>query len=818
MGNVQFFLDNIMVKNLIAVKTTCFHCGDKINLSPIQFDDKQFCCQGCQGVYELLSQSNLCDYYAISDKPGLAQKNPVSKVKFAYLEDEEIQKQLIDFKDQKVSRITFHVSTMHCSSCIWLLESLYKIDKGIGHCRVDFLKKQLSISFNHNETSLRKIVELLSSLGYEPSLSLSHLEQTKKVSNNNQLLYQVGVAGFCFGNIMLISFPEYFGLDSLSHKTFSSLFGYLNMGLALPVFLYSAQSYFVSAYQSLRKGIINIDFPLALGILVMFIRSSYEVISHSGIGFFDTLAGLVFFLLIGKWVQQRTFDTLSFERDYKSYFPVAVSVLKEEKELTVPVTKLKVGDRMLIRNQEIIPADAILLNGEAKIDFSFVTGESSPVDKVLGEMIYAGGRQTGAAIELEVCKPVSQSYLTQLWNSAHFTKDRESQIITFQSVVSRYFTFALLGIAITAAIFWLLFDPSRILAAFTAVLIIACPCALALSSPFALGNALRMFGRAKFYLKSPEVIEQMAKTNHIVFDKTGTITNAAHANISFIGSDLTKVENEAIFNIANNSVHPLSKKIASYLNSYHSGNAGLSSFKEVTGSGVSAFYGRIEVKLGAAHFLGIDGFESDADVLASYVGVSINKSYKGFFKISHAYREGLKEVIDSLALNSELSLLSGDNNAEEARLKAFFPKNSSLMFKQSPSEKLLFINQLKENGQQVVMIGDGLNDAGALKAANIGISVTEDTANFSPSSDVIMDAKVFNQLPKFFQYAKDTVKVIRMSFVVSLLYNLVGLSFAVTGTMSPIVAAILMPLSSISVISFTTAATWIYAKKRSLLQ
>ncbi len=805
-----------MVKTAEATKALCFHCGDKIAISPILFEEKSFCCQGCQGVYELLSQSNLCDYYAINSTPGLTQKNPVSKVKFAYLDDEEIQKQLIDFKDQKIARITFHIPTMHCSSCIWLLESLYKLDKGIGHCRVDFLKKQLSISYTHQETSLRNIVTLLSSLGYEPSLSLSHLEETKKVSNNNQLLYQVGVAGFCFGNIMLISFPEYFGLDSFSHQNFSRLFGYLNMVLALPVFLYSAQGYFKSAYQSLRKGIINIDFPLALGILVMFFRSSYEVLSHSGIGFFDTLAGLVFFLLIGKWVQQRTFDTLSFERDYKSYFPVAVSVLNDGKEQTVPVTKLKVGDRMLIRNQEIIPADAILLYGEAKVDFSFVTGESLPIDKVLGEMIYAGGRQTGAAIEMEVCKPVSQSYLTQLWNSEHFTKDRVSQIITFQSVVSRYFTYALLAIALTAAIFWLLFDPSRSLAAFTAVLIIACPCALALSSPFALGNALRMFGRAKFYLKSPEVIEQMARTNHMVFDKTGTITNAAQANIEFIGAQLSTSEKEAIFTIANNSVHPLSKKIASFLKSYETGKLGLRNFNETSGKGVTASFDTFTIKLGSTQHLGIESFEAKADMLASYVGVSINTEYKGFFKIAHSYREGLKEVIEQLANQRSLSLISGDNNAEEQRLKSYFPKSSQLLFQQSPSDKLLFINQLKANQQQVVMIGDGLNDAGALKAANIGISVTEDTANFSPSSDVIMDASVFNKLPDFFQYSKDTVKVIRMSFVVSLIYNLIGLSFAVTGAMSPIVAAILMPLSSVSVISFTTAATWIYARKREL--
>lgn len=806
-----------MGKTLQAQKLKCFHCGDKINGASLRFDEKDFCCQGCQGVYELLSQNNLCDYYQLSDAPGLTLKNPVSSVKFAYLEDADIEKQLLDYKDNKQSRITFHIPSMHCSSCIWLLESLYKLNPGIVYSRVDFLKKQLSLTFHHQTTSLRKVVELLSSLGYEPALSLSHLENTRKSKNNNKLLYQVGVAGFSFGNIMLISFPEYFGLDSVSHKSFSALFGYLNMGLALPVFFYSAQGYFISAWQSLRKGIVNIDFPLALGILVMFFRSSYEVITHTGIGFFDTLAGLVFFLLVGKWVQQRTFDTLSFERDYKSYFPVAVSVINEGGEKSVPVTKLKVGDRMLIRNQEIIPADAILLKGDAKIDFSFVTGESVPVEKVLGEVVYAGGRQTGGAIELEVSKAVSQSYLTQLWNSEHFTKDRQSSIVTFQGVVSRYFTFALLAIAISSLVFWFWVDPTRSIPAFTAVLIIACPCALALSSPFALGNALRMLGRSGFYIKSPEVIEQMARTNHVVFDKTGTLTQAAESEINWEGGQLSKEELAFIYAVANVSVHPLSKRIAGYLQDKVGEKLSVDTFQEIQGRGVKATCGTNQVKMGSAQFFNLKTFEENANQLCSYVGVSINDELLGFFRISHAYRNGLQEVINTLAQSKTMSLLSGDNDAEKARLQAFFPEHTELKFQQSPSEKLLYIDNLKQNGKQVAMIGDGLNDAGALKAANLGISVSENTANFSPSSDVIMDAGTFTRLPLFFGYAKDTVRVIKMSFVISLLYNLVGLSYAITGQMSPIVAAIIMPISSVSVVSFTTFTTWLYAKRRGIL-
>lgn len=805
-----------MLKSKQATDISCYHCGDRIQQTHLVFDSKDFCCNGCQQVYELLAENNLCDYYSLENTPGIQRKNPVSAVKFNFLEDEQIQNQLIQFRDEKISRITFHIPTMHCSSCIWLLESLFKLEKGIKSSRVDFLKKQVVITFSHQEVSLRGVVELLSSLGYEPALNLNDIEGRKKSNTNNRLLYRLGVAGFSFGNIMLISFPEYFGLDSFSRSDFSRLFGYLNFILALPTFLYSASDYFISAYRSLRKKIINIDFPLALGILVMFVRSSYEIFSHSGIGYFDTLAGLVFFLLLGKWVQQRTVDTISFERDYKSYFPVAVSVILPDGETTVPVSQLKVGDRILIRNNEIIPADSILLAGEAKIDFSFVTGESIPVPKVYGEQIYAGGRQTGGNIELEVAKHVSQSYLTQLWNSEQFGKEGKSNLESFQTMVSKYFTFFLLAVAISSALFWLLVNPALSMNAFTAVLIIACPCALALSSPFALGNAMRLLGRARLYLKGPEVVERMAHVNHVVFDKTGTLTSSSEAVIDWYGKDLEESEKQLVSALCNQSVHPLSRKIASFLPAAPQKQF-VEDFHEQTGKGLSGRIAGKFVQAGSSSFLKVPE-KQEENLLASRVYVAIEGEFKGYFEIKHAYRSNLKEVLNSLSEGRKLSLLSGDKDTERQIMKGFFPDGAELHFNQTPADKMLYIDKLHSNGAVSSMIGDGLNDAGALRVSTVGISVSENTAHFSPASDAIMDASVFTRSGNFFRFAKHTLFTIRLSFVISFLYNLIGLSFAVQGTLSPLVAAILMPISSITVIVFTTGMTTFFAYRDQLFQ
>jgi P-type Cu+ transporter len=245
-------------------------------------------------------------------------------------------------------------------------------------------------------------------------------------------------------------------------------------------------------------------------------------------------------MLIGKYFQQRTYDTLTFDRDYTSYFPVSITVLKENgEETTTAVRNLKVGDRIRIRNQELIPADAILLHGRAMIDYSFVSGESEPVEKVVGEVIYAGGRQVGESIELEVVKEVSQGYLTQLWNDTVFSKNEEQYLHTYSNIAGKYFIIVTLMVAAGALIYWVPRDMDIAMKAFTSVLIIACPCALSLATPFVHGHTMRVFGRNKFYLKNTGVVERLAKIDTVVFDKTGTLTEPSEAEVTYTGKALS---------------------------------------------------------------------------------------------------------------------------------------------------------------------------------------------------------------------------------------------------------------------------------------
>lgn len=802
------------------VRAFCYHCGDPCNEGEIQSDAKSFCCEGCKAVFEILNGHELCEYYEIDGEAGLKVKNIPLEQRFDYLDDKEVQSRLIEFTDKKVSSVTFTIPEIHCSSCIWLLERISKVNPGIVSSRVDFLKKRVSIVFNNSSTTLKEVVKSLVSVGYEPVINLDTSEEKKTPIKSYRDLYaKIGIAGFCLGNIMLLSFPEYLAVGDTIEPGLRNFFNYLNILLGIPVITYCSSDYFRSAWYGLKNKFINIDLPISLGLIALFLRSIYDIAVHSNAGFMDSLAGLVFFLLIGKLFQSKTYDTINFDRDYKSYFPISVSCIRKGAETCIPVSKLKVGDRILIRNNEIVPVDAILFSGEGFIDYSFVTGESIPEEKVLGEIVYAGGRQIGSAVEMEVLRTISQSYLTQLWNDKAFDKKSNSGIQTLTNLVSRYFTFVILLISVVSAAIWLPEDPDKALTVFTTVLIIACPCALALTTPFALGNALRIFGRNSFFLRNSLVVEDMSEVDSVVFDKTGTITNPKGYNVEFVGGELTADEELLISALVKNSTHPLSRKLRDSLHS--GGKFRVSDFREVTGEGISGEVEGRKIRLGNIRFILGDvncpfqgGSEMKKNVMATNVFVSIDGEARGFFAFKSKYREGLDEVISSLS-GYELSLVSGDASHERHYLKKYFSE-SATRFEQMPSDKLNFVRSKQASGKKVMMIGDGLNDAGALKQCDVGIAVTEDVASFSPSCDAVLDASGFARIPAFLRFARDTMNIIKVSFVISFLYNAIGLLLAAQGFFSPMIAAILMPFNSISIVLFVVGMTNLFARKRNL--
>ena len=784
----------------------CFHCGQEIEKDRIFFDEKAFCCNGCKSVYEILNANNLGNFYELNKNSGIRPDENLSQ--FDYLDTPEIFEKVVDFSEGNTSVVTFKIPVIHCSSCIWLLESLQDLNTNIRYSQVNFTKKTLQVSFNQNELPLSELAKFLTNLGYKPVISLETADK-KEAAVDRSLTIKVAVAGFAFGNAMMFAFPEYLNTGSSVDfwlEEFAPFFRFLTFLLSIPVVVYSASDYYKSAWFGLKNKIVNIDVPIVLGILVLFFRSVYEIATNYGPGYFDTLCGLLFFMLLGKIFQKRTYSALSYDRDYKSFYPIAVTKVDfGGQQQNILLSDIKVGDRILVRNQEIIPVDAVLINGEGNIDNSFITGESATITKNPGDKIFAGGKQIGSILELEVIKTVNQSYLTQLWNKEAFRKE-ELGLDTLVNQISKYFTFIILGITLLAGIYWYQIDFEKMFQVVSAILIVACPCALALSTPFTMGHIMRILGRNKMYVKDAHTIEKMAKIDTLVFDKTGTITYNKKANISFEGKEIAEFDLKNIKSLLKNSNHPLSKSLYEFLE-VQDEYLPIENFKETAGKGYEATVRGKVYKIGSAKFT-----HQEAKSLETAVYIERDGEFLGKFIFKNEYRDGLAEMAKELK-DYKIHVLSGDNSSEEQTLKNLIPNITEMRFSQSPEDKLEYIKSLQDQGKKVAMLGDGLNDAGALKQSNIGIAIADDTNSFTPSSDVIMNGGVLTKLHDYFALTKDAMIIVKLTFGVSFLYNVVGLTAAVLGEMSPLFAAILMPLSSISVVAFTSLSTWLRSRK-----
>lgn len=787
-----------MQSSTVTSDLICYHCGQACEAT-LWEDGKSFCCQGCVTVYGILHTHDLCAYYALDQTPGVRQAAGIeggAAERYGYLDSAAVRKKVVAFDSDEFTRVQLFIPAMHCISCIWLLEHLPRITPGVLRTEVNFARKSVCVDFNPQRVLLSEVVYSMDRLGYTPQVSKDG--DVGQVSQSDRsLVIKLAVAGFCFGNVMLFSFPEYLGVDT-SDPGWRIMFAWLNLALSIPVFFYSASGYFTSAYQGLRRLQISIDVPIAAGLAALFLRSTWDIVTASGAGYLDSFTGLVFFLLIGRWFQSRTFESLRFDRDFTSYFPLAIQRQAGAGWESVVIYALRRDDVIRVRNMEIVPADSALLADEAYIDYSFVTGEARPVLVHRGDRVYAGGRLVGQPVMLRVEEETSQSHLTSLWNNEAFRKQEESSYQKIIDRAARRFTWVVMVIAALTGIYWYVYHPAEVWLVLTSVLMVACPCALALAAPFTYGNMLRVFGRYGLYLKNADVIERMAAIDTIVFDKTGTVTHGDAPVVVFRGA-LSAEEYGWIKCLTGSSTHPLSVLIASSIQVAEA--TGVTSFREFAGKGIEGVFNGHLVRVGAAAFAG--GIPS-AGSGGSEVFVSVDHTIRGFFSAQTTVRSGLDAMLNRLGRRFSTALLSGDNASGRAQMQLLFGASAELLFDQSPHDKLAMIRSLQQSGRRVMMVGDGLNDSGALKQSDAGLAVTDSTGVFTPASDGILTGDRVQSLDHFIALARSARRILLGAFTLSFFYNAIALSFAVTGHLTPLVAAILMPVSSFSVVAFST--------------
>jgi Cu+-exporting ATPase len=795
----------------------CMHCGESCN-GTINDNGHFFCCDGCKQVYLILQEKDACNPSMMKTLDGIQPKGKFKSDKWDFLDEPAIARQLISFSDPKQVHILVSIPNIHCSSCIWLIEHLGRINKGVMSATVDFEKKEALIVYDPSMLKLSNIAALLDYIGYPPSFNQASADKEKPSSNNRQTLMRIGVAGFCFSNIMMLSFPDYLANEGIDETLLSTTFSHISLLLSVPVLFYAAAPFFIQAWKGLRQQFLNIDTPIALAILITFARSVYEILGNTGTGYLDSMSGIVFFMLLGRWFQERTQKSIAFDRDYRSYFPMGALVLNKGIKKYKSIEKIIKGDLLLIRNQELIPADAILQKGIANIDYSFVTGENEPVSVHAGETIFAGGKQLGTAIEIEVTKPVAASHLTRLWNNDafHHTKNKEASFI---HPWSNYFSIALFSIAIIAGIYWQATNSANTWKAVTSILIVACPCSLLLSATFTFGNLMRIFGKRGFFLKNANVIERIAEADVVVFDKTGTLTASSAAadrhSIQYEGKLISFMEATMIKSVVMQSNHPLSRSLSEW-NDWDNiaEEPQITAYEERPGQGIAAVCEGQQIRLGKSSFVCENRWFSEAIAEeGSTIHLSINGLYKGKFRIVKDYRKGVFDMMRSLKhAGKEVHIMSGDNAHEEQFLHTQLGNTATMFFNQSPEDKLQYIKSLQEKGKKLIMVGDGLNDAGALQQSNTGIAVTDNSNYFTPACDAILEGKNMAQLHQLIRITSTGKKIVAASFGLSIAYNAAGMYFATQALLSPMIAAILMPASTISIILLAYLSTRITSK------
>jgi Cu+-exporting ATPase len=738
----------------------------------------------------------MCAYYDFDGASGVSQRTARrDRSVYDVLLDPATASRFIDFRSGRRARARFSLPGMHCASCVWLLEQLSRFDPGILASRVDLLRKTIEVEFDESRTDLRAIAILLSSVGYEPLLTIEGSERLREAERreaNRRIYLRLGVAGFAAGNVMMISIARYLAGEGGMEPTLMRLFDFLSIGLSLPVYLYSASPWLTSAIGSLRRRVINLDVPVALGITVLFVRSVVDIVSGAGEGFLDSFAGLVFFLLIGRLFQQRAFDAVSFDRTVRSFFPHSVRREARGTEDVVPIDSIGVGDVMVIRNGEVIPADAVLMSATGYVDYSFVTGESVPVECTSGSMIYAGGKVVGTSMRLTATRPASQSYLASLWERTA-TRTPRTSYMHLSDRFGRWFTLGALLLATSGAMFWLP-DVTTAVNVFTAVLIIACPCALTLAAPITLGTAMGVLGRFGMYVKNIGVLLELRRVTAIVFDKTGTLTTGRH-EVTYTGRPLTDDDREAVRAIAAQSTHPISRSIA--------GSEPVRVNAEVTsedpGHGIRGVAGGRSIIIGSRAYM--DVLLNDAPTHdGTYV--AIDGAIAGRFDVHTEVRPNVPSMIGVLrARQIPVSLVTGDTERDEEVLRSLFPPDS-MIFRATPEEKVSAVEQ-KRRSDVVLMIGDGLNDVSAMAVADVSIAVTDDTSTLAPASDMVMPARRLPDLPNLLTYTADLTRVINTSLWFTMAYNVLGIGLALAGLLTPVITAVMMPVSSLLVVGMS---------------
>lgn len=815
-------------------KALCLHCQLPLNSGPQESPSgtNQFCCQGCAFVYELLNSSELGDFYEMrkDDTGEFAERygrkpHPSKEETYSFLDEESTHQHYsrplsLDLKTadslNQIREAVFLLEGIHCTACMWLLEQLPKLLPGVHQIRIDLVRSLARFSYSPERVTLSQVASLIARLGYPPTPLKNGANPVKRSGRHNSLLIRIGVAAFSAGNTMLIAVSLYQGLLTGIEEHFRLFFSWMSFALTLPAITYSALPFYRAALSGIRLKTLHIDLPISVAIILGFTLSTVNLFRGSSEIYFDSLSMLIFLLLIGRWIQQLALDRahaalLGRPNILPDFFkrPSANHPHSFESYELRPREELEAGVMFSISEGDIAPADGVVSSGEGAVDESFLTGESLPKTIRFGDEILAGSILSTGAVIAKTSRIGSETHLGKIVDSIQQCQAEKSPLVDITSRWSRLFVAGVLLLSVITFCFWLPHGIEIALNSTLALLIVTCPCALGLSAPLTEGVALARAMRKKIFIKGSKTLEALTTIRTLLFDKTGTLTAGQPKVIEiecFNDTVNMPLIHSIISSLEHGESHPYAKAIRQWLPEHQSENL-LISKTSILGQGVEGRDTSGDLwRLGSRRFSLQTGIgEAHQEQLfpprrVSSVFLSKNSEIILALHLQDPLKDGAEEMMKRMKSRYGIKLLSGDEAQIAISVGTALGLSPTEIFAPLlPHEKrTIALEQTKL--APTAMIGDGINDAEALQSATVGIAVRGGAERCLEIVDVYLMNGKAEDIEELFVGANRTLTIIRQNLVISVIYNFTGGTLAMMGYIDPLIAALLMPLSSLTVI------------------
>ncbi len=783
---------------------SCAHCGAPLPASPITDSEQHaFCCGGCSTIFAAIHDAGLGAFYDDRDlAAGSMLPGRPTGGRFAELDDPELV-ELAPAHPDGTRSAALALEGLHCAACVWLVESLPRVVPGVLEARLDFARSLLTVRWDPRATTLGAAARELDRWGYTP-----HLARTSEATpgTDRALLMRLGVAGAVAGNVMLMALALYSGAGSRVDADYATFFRYGSLALSLPSVLYCAQPFLRGAWGSIRARVPSMDLPIAIGILAGFGSGAVNTLRGQGEIYFDTISTLIFLLLVGRWLGQKQQRRAATATDFaQALAPTTARCLDGAKRREMRADAVPSGALVEIQKGERIPVDGRIESGEGLLDTRLLTGESSPTEAKVGDRVYAGTENLGAAIIVRTERSGTSTRVAELVRAMEAAQRERAPIVRVADRLSAVFVLVVLALsALTLALWWSA-GPAVAVEHAVALLVVTCPCALGMATPLAVSVALARAARRGILVKNGEVLEALARPADLVFDKSGTLTAGRPELIDWSGSSELA---ERVSAAEEGADHPLAR---AFHRAFGSAAFGAETSVRLPGAGVRARVEGHDLLLGKPELLRASGIpitaETDervrrhAEQGSTPVVVAEDGSVAGIAAFGDALRpDTLGTLRELLPLSRSIDVLSGDHPLVVERVCRLLPIRA-FRGGVSPEEKLADVQARLARGERVVMVGDGVNDAAAMSAATVGFAVHGGAEASLLAASVFATEPGVRPVLEAIQGARLTLRAIHRGLAFSLAYNAIGVALAMSGVLGPLVAAVMMPLSSLTVLT-----------------